>query len=216
MFMGELQAQQHDHSDSHTVFSLIDEAKQAGRLSLDESIIQKFYAGYRPELLNGEFHQESKPVPVKCMVPAKQEYLSVKDDLKAVTRNQISTMVEGSRVSAEFSYIPPSGNFVFHYDTTGSHAVPAEQTIPGAIEQNIPDYIYHAAFAADSSYRYQVEELGFTDFVRDTPYEIEFRNFGFYGTTTVSGSTTFITIHSNFNGSRQTLTRRAIELGPFM
>lgn len=200
MFMGELQAQQHDHSDAYTVFSLIDDAKKSGSLSLDESILQKFYAGYQPDLLSREFQQESEYVAVKCMVPVMQEYMSVKEELTAVTRNQIGAMLEGSRVSTEFSYIPPSGNFVFHYDTTGTHAIPAAQTIPGAEEQNIPDYIYHAAFAADSSYRYQVGKLGFTDFVRDTPYEIEFRNFGFYGTTTVSGSTTFITIHSNFNG----------------
>lgn len=200
MFTAELQAQNHTHSDPHTVFSLIDDAKMAGRLSLDESILQKFYAGYRPELLNSEFKQESKPVLVKCMVPAMKQFLNVKDELTAFTSYQIEEMVQQSRGTTEFSYTPPSGNFVFHYDTTGTHAVPTEQSIAEAVEQNIPDYIYHAAFAADSSYRYQVEKLGFTDFVRDRPYEIEFRNFGFYGTTTASGSTTFITVHSNFNG----------------
>ena len=72
--------------------------------------------------------------------------------------------------------------------------------MPGAIEAGIPDYIYRAAFAADSSYRYQVDQLGFSDFSKTTPYDIRFDNFGFYGTTTSSGSTSYIKVHNTFIG----------------
>jgi hypothetical protein len=124
----------------------------------------------------------------------------MRSTLEASTIDEIEQMTQGVRLATDHSYISPSGTFIFHYNTTGADAVPTEQTLPGAIEAGIPDYIYRAAFAADSSYRYQVEEIGFTDFSRDTPYEIRFDNFGFYGTTTASGSTSFITIHHNFNG----------------
>ena len=67
----------------------------------------------------------------------------------------------------------------------------------------VPDYIEKAAFAADSSWNYQVGTLGFVDPVLPaTPYEIYFRNLsgGLYGEARASMGTTYITIHSNFNG----------------
>jgi len=191
--------QQSVHLHEHPVLSSIEEAREAGRLSLDESILQKFSFAYRADNLMAEFGGDADSVPIKCMVPVYQNYLEVKDQLSASTVGEVESMVYQSDSDTEFSYLSPSGVFVFHYDTTGSHGVSAEQTMPGAIEAGIPDYIYKAAFAADSSYRYQVEDTGFTDFARSTPYEVHFRNFGFYGTTTSSGNTTFITIHSNFN-----------------
>lgn len=187
------------HPHEHPVLHAIEEAKQAGTLTLDESIIQKFYAAYQPGNLRGEFRNLADSHPIKCMVPVTQHYLQMKDQLSASTVSEIETMVQDSASETEFSYISPSGAFIFHYDTTGTDSIPAKQTLSDAIEAGIPDYIYHAAFAADSSYRYQVEALGFTDFILNEPYAINFRNFGFYGTTTSSGSTSFITIHSNFN-----------------
>jgi hypothetical protein len=195
---GYLQAQQHTHPVSVPVFSSIENARTAGELTLDEALLQTFYAGYRPSLLHDRFRAEIADAPVKCMVPAMMQFHQVKDRLSASAVSEIEELTQSSKSSTAFSYQSPSGNFIFHYDTTGTDRVPSAQTLPEAIEEGIPDYIYHAAFAADSSYRYQVEELGFTDFILEEPYVIDFRNFGFYGTTTVSGSTTFITVHSNF------------------
>jgi len=193
------QHQGHDHTEPYPFFQAVDHAEAAGELTPDESLLQKFYAGFRPELLRNEFKSASGQQPIKCMVPAMRQYSQMQDRLLPETVTEVEEMIRSGGGPTEFSYVSPSGHFEFHYDTTGSDAVPAQQNIQAAIEQNIPDYIYHAAFAADSSYRYQVKNFGFTDFARDTPYQVGFRNFGFYGTTTSSGSTTFITIHSNFN-----------------
>jgi len=194
-------AQQHGHThpEPADLFRTIDSAQEAGLLTPDESILQKFYAGFEPGRLNDAFKPASDASPIKCMVPAMRQFNQLRDQLLPSTVMEIEELIQPRTNNTEFSYRSPSGVFEIHYDTTGSDAVPSKQTIPEAIEQNIPNYIYHAAFAADSSYRHQVETLGFTDFRRSTPYLIEFQNFGFYGTTTSSGSSSFITVHSNFN-----------------
>jgi len=185
---------------THEIFNQIRTAEETGAISKDESVLQMFYAGYSPERLNDAFTPADEAPTIKCMVPVYQHFNEIKSELSMVTVSEIEELTYHSRTATEFSYITPSGKFILHYDTTGSDAVPSEQTLQEAIDENIPDYIYHASFAADSSYRYQVEHLGFSDFVGTNPYQIDFRNFGFYGTTTSSGSTTYITIHSNFNG----------------
>lgn len=188
------------HQHDHAVLMSIEQEREAGTLSADEAMLQMFYAAYQPEKLDVRFEQEAATAPIKCMVPVNQQLAEERTNLQAATISEIEMMTQSSRADTEFSYISPSGVFEFHYDTTGTHAVSADQTLQGAVDAGIPDYIYKAAFAADSSYRHQVEELGFADFKKSEPYEINFRNFGFYGTTTSSGSTTFITIHSSFRG----------------
>jgi len=193
-------SQQTTHVHDHPVLTSIQDAKISGSLSADEAILQMYYAAYSPELLNTEFQMNNSNAPIKCMVPVAQEFNEMRSELKQSTIDEITRLTGSASVSAEQSYISPSGKFIFHYDLSGPDAVPAEQTLPGAIEADIPDYIYKAAFAADSSYRYQVEQLGFSDFSKDDPYDIRFDNFGFYGTTTSSGSTSYITLHNTYSG----------------
>lgn len=188
------------HQHDHPVLMSIEQEREAGTLSVDEAMLQMFYVAYQPEKLDVRFAQEAATAPIKCMVPVNQQLAEQRTNLQAATISEIEMMTQSSRTDTEFSYISPSGVFEFHYDTTGTHAVSAEQTLQGAMDTGIPDYIYKAAFAADSSYRYQVENVGFTNFSNGSPYDIYFRNFGFYGTTTSSGSSTFITIHNSFNG----------------
>lgn len=193
-------AQQTAHLHDHTVLNSIAEAREAGDLSPDEAILQMYYAAYRPEMLDEQYLKSADTAPIKCMVPVAREYEEMRPSLEPSTVSEIDQMVSASRSTADLSYISSSGRFIFHYDTSGVDAVPDEQTLSGAIEAGIPDYIFNAAFAADSSYRYQVETVGFSDFLRSSPYEIRFDNFGFYGTTTSSGSSSYITLHNSFNG----------------
>jgi hypothetical protein len=195
-------AQEVAHFHDHPVLNSIDEARESGRLTKDEAILQKYLAGYRPEMVSPEFKAGQNIPPIKCMVPVAQEFEEMREDLSPSTISEIEMLLQVSQSNTEESYVSPSGRFIFHYETSGPDAVPDDQTIPEALAAGIPDYIYKAAFAADSSYRYQVEQLGFSDFSDgvQSPYEIRFDNFGFYGTTTSSGSSTFITLHSSFNG----------------
>ncbi len=185
------------HHLHHPTQIAIENALLKGEIALDEAMLQQFYAGYRPHSLAEKFQDPDAP-PIKCMVPVQRTFLEKKNELSASTVLEIEQMTASS--TTEFEYITPSGIFVLQYDTTGTDGVPPESTLPEAISEGIPDYIYLAAFAADSSYRYMVDQSGFTDFRRDNPYEISFRNFGFFGTTTSSGSTTTIQVHSNFEG----------------
>lgn len=197
-------AQETAHFHNHPVLMSIEEARESGGLSDDEAILQKFYAAFEPRLLDSRFQAGPGTPPIKCLVPVSQQFEEMRPGLDASTINAVESMMRQSvMVSTEHSYVSPSGKFIFHYDTSGADAVPAAKTQPGAIDAGIPDYIYKAAFAADSSYRYMVEELGFTDFKRSEPYLVNFRDFkslGYYGTTTKSGSTSYITLHSSFYG----------------
>lgn len=193
-------AQDTTHLHDHPVLTSIAEAKESGELSPDEAILQMHYAAYRPEMLNDQYRPGANTAPIKCMVPVALELNEMRPELQASTIAEIDQMMSASRSDAGLTYVSPSGKFIFHYDTSGADAVPDEQTLPGALEAGIPDYIYKAAFAADSSYRYQVEKLGFSDFTRSSSYEIRFDDFGFYGTTNSSGSSSYITLHNSFNG----------------
>lgn len=96
------------------------------------------------------------------------------------------------------SHISSSGRFVIHYTLEGDDAVPAEDRNGNGI----PDYVEKTAFAADSSWNHLVGRIGFVDPVPtgSEPYEIHFKNFGFYGLTCTSGASTFMVLHSNFEG----------------
>jgi hypothetical protein len=109
-----------------------------------------------------------------------------------------------------YEYMSQSGRFRFEYTLTGDHAVPLDDTT----ESGVPDYVEMAAIYADSSWNYLVGTLGFPDPVRpSSPYLIRFVDFNFYGRTNSTGNTTFIEVHSNFNGFPPNLDPDGHQLG---
>lgn len=198
LFAAELTAQ-HIHEEravlSHPVLNSIEEAALRGIISDEQAILQMIYAGYQPERLDPRFSM-TDVTPIRCMVPVLAEYYHNKSEIDPGIIMEIEDMIYPRTTLTTKTFTSESGNFIIYYDLEGNNAVPAED-LNGS---GVPDYVEHAAFAADSSYRYQVQQLGFEDFLKEDPYEIYFRNFRFYGTTTASGSTTFITVHSNFQG----------------
>lgn len=181
--------------DTHPSFQAIQAAYQNGELSADEAILQKIYAGLSPDRLDTRFSYEEDTI-IKCLTPVIAAYNREKENLSMATVQEVNNLLRGDLVTSQQAaqHISPSGNFRLIYETDGTHAVPLEDSNGSGV----PDYIEKAAFAADSSYRHQIETLGFRDFLQADPYEIIFRNIRSYGLTTQSGSTTFITIHSNF------------------
>lgn len=189
----------HQHVDiaNHPVLSAIQQEVQAGEISRDEALLQSIYAGFAPERLSPKFQtKKTEFPPIHCLTPVLMEYENAKDQLNTVTRTEIDRLISPKSSAEMQSYVSPSGNFIFYYEEEGQGAIPTEDMD----SNDIPDYVEKAAFAADSSYRYEVNEIGFMDFLKSDPYEIYFQDFGFYGTTNSSGSTTTISIHSNFNG----------------
>ena len=93
--------------------------------------------------------------------------------------------------------LSPSGKFRLEFDTTGTHAVP----LADLNTNGIPDYIDRAGEFADESWRVMVDSLRYVDpLIPGSPYRIRFLKQGSYGYTQPSGSTTFIVVHSTFDG----------------
>jgi len=186
----------HHDLSGHPSLIAIEEAVQSGVLTLDEAILQKMYVAFAPERLDERFRHDDEAF-IKCPFPIQMEFEQLRPELQPSVVAEIDELLHAGLQHSETTseHLSPSGNFIFYYETEGTHAVPLDD-LNGS---GIPDHVEHAAFAADSSYRYQVEQAGFKDFLQDEPYEITFRNIGFYGTTTPSGSTTRITVHSTFN-----------------
>jgi hypothetical protein len=195
--LSDINGQGHEHLriSEHPVFQQIDAAVERGQMDQETALLQKFRYAYSPYITNSQFPGNDSP-PVKCMVPVKSDYLKLKDQLSISAVIEIEQYSEKPLTSLTQSYLSESGNFILYYETEGFNSVPLQDSN----SSGIPDYVEKAAFAADSSYRYQVEQAGFLDFRKSEPYEIYFQNFGFYGTTNTSGSTTFIRLHNNFEG----------------
>ncbi|MEX2463708.1 MAG: T9SS type A sorting domain-containing protein [Balneolaceae bacterium] len=188
----------HDHLliDAQPLFQRIDLEVENGTLSKEEAILQKFYAGLQPNRLEERF-LELRSEPIKCLTPVMVEYWSYRDQMNSVIVDEIEQMISLPHSDAEHSYLSPDGNFIIYYNTTGNDAVPPEVTN----EMGVPDYVVQTAFAADSSYRHQIETLGFKDFIKDEPYQISYMSSGsLYGFTVSSGTTSRIEINSNFEG----------------
>lgn len=206
---GAQQLPDHHHADHvHPTLHSIEAAVQKGDISKEEGMVQKIYAGFKPEALNEKFKTKGDQ-PIRCMTPVLQEFAKERDGLSPSVVQEVEELLARPSSSTLNSYVSPSGNFIFHYETSGSDGVPTESTI----EPGVPDYVYEAAFAADSSYRFQIEELGFEDFIQDEPYEIYFENLGFYGFTRESGSTTTITVHNNFRNFPENTHPKSNEIG---
>lgn len=200
MLMGQkLYAQDHIdhalHSIHHPVLSAIQQQVVAGQISKEEALLQSIYAGFNPQRLDTRF-RTSVNQPIKCLTPVLIEYEQYRDQLNPAVVAEIENLISVQASAETQSYTSPSGNFIFYYETSGRDSV----SVQDLDNNGIPDYVEKAAFAADSSYRYEVAELGFMDFLKEEPYKIYFENFQFYGTTTASGSTTYIRIHNNFQG----------------
>ncbi len=76
------------------------------------------------------------------------------------------------------TYLSKNSNFKIHYTTEGTHAVPSESTNP----DNVPDFVYVAAEAAERAYFVLVDSLGFdappVDGIDGDALDIYIKNFG--------------------------------------
>ncbi len=178
----------------HRVMQEIDAAYHSGRISLDQKVLYKFYAGLKQEKLPSQFKILDREI-IKCGTPAQIDFQKYKSQLAPATVTEIESLTAETETLATETYSSPSGKFLLHYETSGQNAVPPEDTDGN----NVPDYVEWAGAAADSSWRHEVETLDYTDPVlTGEPYEVFFKSFGFYGQTVISGSTTYIEVHNNF------------------
>lgn len=181
------------------LFQQIDHAYQQGNITLDQKVLYKFF----PNEAKGKLPNipdMGTEYTLKCGTPATSDFHRLKSELSASTVNRIESVFSAPSMQASETYESPDGHFTIHYETSGSHAVPPEDTDT----DGIPDYVEEVAAAADSSYRHEVEQLGYTDPIISNTYDIEIVNMrdiyerDFYGVTTVQNQTTFIRIENDF------------------
>ena len=122
-------------------------------------------------------------------------------------KNEISSsLIDNNTVvkqkSAMATYTSASGKFEFTYQTSGDDAVPATDSN----SNSVPDFVEEAGIAADSTYSYLVQTLGFADPIPDgSTYEISFEDlqntYGFAQTySNPGGPGTHIVLEKDFVG----------------
>ncbi|MGD8427456.1 MAG: T9SS type A sorting domain-containing protein [Balneolaceae bacterium] len=178
------------------VFQKIDQAYREGKLSLDQKVRYKIYAGKAPQKLPAEFKSKNT-LPLKCGTPAVTDFYRNKNQLSAATVTEIESELKPGHIQGSQTYQSPGGKFLVHYETSGSDAVPSND----ADNDGIPDYVEEVAAAADSSYRHEVGTLGYPDPIPSGgTYDVEILNLQYlYGQTYTANGTTRIQIENDFS-----------------
>jgi hypothetical protein len=196
-----VQSQDRPEKQRGNLHQKIERAYLQGDLSLDQKVLYKFYpAEAKGKLTDTE--NINYDTPLKCGTLATSDFHRHKSELSPSTLSSIQAKLDTPNMQASETYQSPSGNFSIHYETSGAHAVPPDDTD----SDGIPDYVEEVAAAADSSYRHQVQRLGYTDPIQQgQTYDIEIVNMrdiygiDYYGATATRNQTTFIQIENDFS-----------------
>ncbi len=175
----------------------IQNAYAQGEIDAEAAVLEQFRLLYEP----AERHQIHK-----CAAPAFMFLHRHQDELSPQTLEKIraykAEQQKAKNSVQALSYISPMGKFEILYDTTGTDSV----SVIDDDGNGVPDYIDWVAESADSSYRHEVQTIGFKDPIpADTTYRIyvEHITFGAYGYTesrSGSGPLTEIFVENDFNG----------------
>lgn len=189
----------HSHGDVLALLAAIDEEVAAGKRTFDSGLRQKALLIVAPQSMD-ESVRPARGTTFKCLTPVTMQLHNAEKNgrLSSQERALLEPAVKmrtGAQTQAV--YTSPSGKFEITYETSGADAVPSAD----ANTNGIPDYVEWTGFAADSSWRNMVQNLGYLDPVlNNATFKFTFKNFDFYGVTYPSGATTRIEIHSTFEG----------------
>ncbi len=190
--------------------------RDAERQSMIDQLEELFGPGPDMQIMDVEGRR-----PIRCMLPYQQMYEEVGDDLSPATRRKMDEMLSVSDDEEDLEeFISESGKFRILYTTSGRDSIPVTYDLEpgdyGLEPDNVPpDYVLWTAEYADSSYRHQVERLGFVDPTvrhgsgecrewegqsQDTVITIRYENISDrYGTFEPSSPFAF-KVHNNFDG----------------
>ncbi len=140
----------------------------------------------------------------KCATPAHIFFENNREKLAPETVSKIEQLVASPQSKqkrrASLTHTSASGKFEIVYETSGPDSV----SIVDNSNSGVPDYVELVAFAADSSYRHQVVNLGFKDPIPPGyRYRIELIDITYYGetrTTQAAGADTYIVLENDFDG----------------
>lgn len=195
-----VQSQDRPHTKKIDLHQQIDRAYRAGDITVDQRVLFKFFPEQAKGKLSGVDYTNYDN-PLKCGTPATADFHRNKQDLSASTLQQVNSKLGSQTLQASETYQSPDGHFIIHYETSGSHAVPPEDSD----RDGTPDYVEKVAAAADSSYRHQVNHLEYTNPIPNgDTYDIEIVNMrdiyglDYYGVTAPRNQTTYIQIENDF------------------
>ena len=188
--------------------SVIDRDAARGVISNDDAIVYRALAIVRPDALPSTYRTE-EPNIEKCATDQIRQALGIIEGKPGSYSTAAGILA--TRPQTQFYFDTPGGHFRLHFDTSGTNAIPtADNDFNG-----IPDYIDRAAGIADSSWRYEVNQLGNLPPPSDGVngggldlYDIYFQKISAYGFTSIdipgpnpwNDYASFIVIHCSFAG----------------
>jgi hypothetical protein len=194
-----------------TAVEKIEAGFAAGHLTLDEKARLQITAIRNPESLPKEYRTVAvdgrKPIATRCGSTIIQEIRGAWAQLSSETQKSFSEAF--TRPAGSLTYTSPGGFFLFHYDTTGTHAVSSAD----ADLNLIPDFVERCAAYADSSLA-KSQLLGYYLPLPDDTiggnslFDIYFQELGSYGYAfpEATGPATwndyhaYLVLHRNFIG----------------
>ena len=165
--------------------SLIEADYDQGALTYDEMAIYQVMAIKNDSRLPLKYHfslSAASEEALHCATPVLVDIVTNWDRLLPETQVTLSAMF--ARASTTFTYGSVAGHFLFHYDTLGTNAVPAEDLdLDG-----IPDFVERCAAYMDTSMTAHMD-LGYLPppndggLGGDNRYDIYFEDMTYYGYT---------------------------------
>ncbi|TFB11068.1 T9SS type A sorting domain-containing protein [Candidatus Marinimicrobia bacterium MT.SAG.2] len=112
----------------------------------------------------GEYQSEQDEMAIKCMFPVRAEIISRLNSLE-----KAAFLDHEPRPLTQASYKTESGNFIIHYDTTGTHAVELNYTLG----KTVPDWIHESGLAYEWARHLLIDSLGYREPAVDSVEEPE-------------------------------------------
>lgn len=162
----------------------VDRDYREGRITLDQKVLFQIQAIKNPSALPDRYRPGNQALSAgalgRCVTPVLVEIRRDWALLEPETQAAYSSAF--ARATAEMDYVSPTGWFKLHYDTTGTNAVPLDDTdLSGT-----PDYVEKCAAYLDSS-RNEHLRLGYRmpppdgGLGGDDLFDVYFEETGYYG-----------------------------------
>ncbi len=199
LFLGAASVQAASVTASVPALAAIDATVEAGDLDPDLALLYKFYYVFEPEMLPADYRADGF-APVKCVTPLIREFEERRATVNAGVARQIDVYLaeETAPADAKATYVSPGGHFQFTYLTSGTNAVPTTDVDPA---NGVPDFVDRCAEYMDHSWSFEIDTLGFAAPPTSPYYAVSFESMQAYGyTTVVSGTSTRIVLHNDFQG----------------
>jgi len=138
------------------LFEQLEQAYNAGQITVDEMMLNKIYRLYDPSKVNTTYVPDLTS-PIKCGTAVVMEYDNIKNNLSqntvAIIENYLA--IDGDLID----YISPGGHFKLSFTTNGTDAVPSDDSD----NDGVPDYVERIATYLDQSWLVEIENCLFAE-----------------------------------------------------